>query len=134
MNKTFLSIAGGIAAAGIVVAVVNVVTRHYYPAPPDLSVLNKLALELYLAYLPTGAFLLTFIGMAFGGCAGGFLATVIDNVHGKRNALIVAALFTLFGVTGMLMVTHPLRLWIINLFTYIPCAILGHRFAVSIKK
>ncbi|MFA6455453.1 MAG: hypothetical protein WCW40_01430 [Bacteroidota bacterium] len=133
-NKTFPSIAGGIAAAGIIVAVVNAVTRHYYPAPANLSFANMLALELYLAYLPTGAFLLTFVGMALGGFAGGFLATVIDKSHGARNALIVAALFTLFGIAGMLMVTHPLKLWIINLFTYSPFAMVGHRIASSIKK
>ncbi len=134
MNTKIFSIAGGIIATGIVVFIVNKINQMYYPLPPFVSIENKILLELYLTNVPTGAFILSIAGMALGGLAGGVTATLIDKTNGKRNSIIVALVFTLFGITGMLMVAHPLKFWLINIFTYLPFALLGSTLATSLKK
>lgn len=134
MKTKIFSIVGGIIATGITVAIVNNVNQMYYPLPPFVSIENKILLELYLTNVPTGAFILSFAGMALGGLAGGVTATFIDKANGKRNSILVGLVFMLFGVTGMLMVTHPLKFWLINIFTYLPFALLGSTLTVSLKK
>lgn len=134
MKTKIISIIIGNFAGGIVLILMNMLNHSLYPLPPEATIANKPVLEAYLASMPMGPFLLSFIGMLFAGLAGGFFATIADPVNGKRNSLLVAALFTMFGMTGMLMVSHPLSLWIINLFTYIPWAAAGHRMALAFKK
>lgn len=134
MKTKIISIVVGNFAGGIVLILMNMLNHSLYPLPPEATIANIPALEAYLAAMPMGAFLLSFIGMLLAGMAGGFFATIADPVNGKRNSLLVAGLFTLFGVSGMLMVSHPLSLWIINLFTYIPWAAAGHRMALAFKQ
>jgi hypothetical protein len=134
MKTKFFSIIAGSFAGAIVLILMNMLNQSLYPLPAEATIANKPALEAYLAAMPMGPFLLSFISMLLAGLAGGFFATITDPVNGKRNSLLVAALFTMFGVTGMMMVSHPLSLWIINLFTYIPWAAGGHRMALAFKK
>ncbi len=132
-NKIF-SITGGIVTTGVAVAIINKINQMYYPLPPFVSIENKILLELYLTNVPTGAFILSFAGMALGGLIGGATATIIDRMNGKRNSIIIAVVCTLFGIAGMLMVAHPLKFWLINTFTYLPFALLGSTLADSMKK
>jgi hypothetical protein len=134
MKTKIISIVIGNFAGGIVLILMNMLNQNLYPLPPDVTIANTPALAAYLASMPMGAFLLSFFGMLLAGLAGGFFATIADPVNGKRNSLLVALLFTLFGVTGMLMVAHPLSLWIINLCTYIPWASAGNRLALAYQK
>ena len=134
MKTKIISIIAGLISGGCVIVLMNILNQSLYPLPPDATSTNTLALETYLASMPLGAFLLSFIGMLLAGVTYGFVATLTDPVHGKQNVLLVALLYTLFGVIGMFMVSHPLSLWIINLLTYIPWAAAGNRMALSFKK
>ncbi|MFA5835120.1 MAG: hypothetical protein WDA22_16700 [Bacteroidota bacterium] len=133
MKKKILSICGSILVTGIFVGIANYLNQTYFPLPPGVSMENKPALELYLKYLPGGAFAITFSGMMLGGFAGAFTAVMIDGIDGGRHALLVASLFTLYGVVGMLMVAHPWPLWFINLFTYLSFGIMGSKTAFKVR-
>ena len=134
LKTKIVSITASLISGGCVIVLMNMLNQSLYPLPPDATSTNTLALETYLASMPLGAFLLSFTGMLLAGITCGVVATFIDEVNGKRNALLVALLFTLFGIAGMFMVTHPLSLWIINALTYIPWAAAGNRMALSFKK
>lgn len=131
MNKKYLSLAGGTVAGILAVTIGTVISRSIYPPPPDLGPLNTAVLEMYLATMPDGLFVATFLQMAAAGTAIGFTASRIDRVSGARNGLMVALLFTMFGVAGMLAVAHPVKLWVINLVTYLPFAMIGSRIATK---
>ncbi len=131
MTKKILSLSGGAAAGILAVTVGTIISRSMYPPPPDLGLLNTAVLELYLSAMPDGLFVATFVQMAVAGAAIGYTATRIDRSSGRKNGLIIALLFTLFGVAGMLAVAHPVKLWVINLATYLPFALIGSRFATK---
>lgn len=133
MKKKILSYLGGIVAAAAGIALMQTVSKSLYPPPPDLGIANTLATELYLANIPDGAFLFAIAGMVLGGFAGGFAATALDQKNGTQHTVIIAVLLTLFGVLGMMMVTHPLKFWIVNIITYIPCALAGSAAARKMK-
>lgn len=128
-----MSIIGGTFAAGIASALTNMVNRLLNPLPPEVTPENIAALEAYLAAMPTGAYLFSLAGMVLAGLAGGLTAAVIAPENGKRNALIVGGLYTVFAVTGMSMVAHPAKLWITAFASYIPCALLG-AYAATLSK
>lgn len=134
MKTRIISIISGNFSGGIVLVLMNMLNRSMYPLPPDATINNRPVLEAYLSSMPDGAFLLSFAGMALAGFTGGFVAAITDRVNSRRNAILVAALFTIFGITGLMMVSHPVRLWIIAIITYIPLALLGHKAARLIKQ
>jgi hypothetical protein len=134
MKTTIMSIIGGTFAAGIASALTNMANRFFNPLPPEVTPENIAALENYLATMPAGAYLLSLAGMVLAGLAGGLTAAVIAPENGKRNALIVGGMYTLFAVTGMSMVAHPLKLWVSALASYIPCALLGAYVATLSKQ
>lgn len=134
MKMTLMSIVGGMFAAGILSALINMANRFLYPLPPEITAKNIAGLEAYLAAMPTGPYLMSLAGMVLAGLAGGFTAGVIHPERGYRNALIVGAFYTMFAVTGMTMVQHPLKLWISPIASYIPFALAGAYFASLSKQ
>ncbi|NUN68168.1 MAG: YrzE family protein [Bacteroidetes bacterium] len=134
MKLTLMSIVGGMFGAGILSALTNIANRAFFPLPPEVSPQNLAALQEYLAGMPTGPYLMSLAGMVLAGLAGGFTAGVIQPEKGYRNGLIVGAFYTMFAVTGMMMVPHPLKLWISALASYIPCALAGAYFASIAKQ
>jgi len=134
LKTKILSIGGSVLVTGLFTGIASYLNHIYFPLPPGVSMENKPALELYLNYLPGGAFAISFTGMMIGGYAGAFTAVMIDGIDGGRHALLVASIFTLFGVVGMLMVAHPLPLWFINLFTYLSFGIMGSKAAFKVRE
>lgn len=134
MKTTIMSIIGGTFAAGIASALTNMANRLFNPLPPEVTPENIAALENYLAAMPTGAYLLSLLGMVLAGFAGGLTSAVIAPENGKRNALIVGSMYTVFAVMGMTMVAHPTILWVSALASYIPCALLGAYTATLSKQ
>ena len=126
MPRNIFSVVGGIITVIVMVTIVQNVGATIYPPPNDLNLNSAEALEAHLRTLSSGAFLFAVAGMALGSFMGGLVASWIAPQNGYRNAIIVAAFYVVFGIIGMLMISHPIQYWIANFVTYLPCALLGH--------
>ncbi len=134
MKQSLMSIVGGLFAAGILSALINMANRFLFPLPMEITAENIAGLEAYLAAMPAGPYLMSLAGMVLAGLAGGFTAGVIQPERGYRNALVIGAFYTMFTVMGMTMVQHPLKLWISPIASYIPFALAGAYFASLSKQ
>lgn len=134
MKTALLSLAGGLFVAIIASALMNLLNRFLYPLPPEVMGPDIAALEAYLAAMPTGAFVISVAGMLLCGGSGGLTAALIDRAHGYRNGALVGAFFTMVAASGMVMVKHPLQLWIAAVLSYIPAALIGARAALILDK
>lgn len=126
MAKNIFSVIGGIITVIVMVTIVQNVGATIYPPPADFNPNSFETLEAHLRTLSLGAFLFAVAGMALGSFMGGLVASWIAPENGYRNAIIVAAFYVVFGVIGMLMISHPIQYWVANFITYLPCALLGH--------
>jgi hypothetical protein len=78
-----------------------------------------------MAKMPTGAFLILVVGWFSGAAAGGWLAARLARHAPTVHALIVGALFMAGAITIMLMIPHPLWVWVLGLLGFLPAAFAG---------
>jgi hypothetical protein len=123
MLRRVLATIAGIVAGGIVIMLVEMLSHRIYPPPPGIDVNNPEALKALMASAPPGALAAVVIAWALGSFAGGWTAAAI----GKHliPALIVGAVLMIGGVANMMMIPHPIWMWVAGLIVFLPGAFLG---------
>lgn len=119
----------GMAAAFIVIIVVQQVNLMLHPLPPGLDLKDKAALAAYATTLPLSAFLIVLLGYALGGAAGGFVAAKIGRA--RSSAAVVAVLLVLASIMNLSTIPHPAWFWVANLAVVAVTPFLGARFGAQ---
>ncbi|MDX2120372.1 MAG: hypothetical protein SF070_04800 [Gemmatimonadota bacterium] len=119
----------GMAAAFIVILVVQQLNLVLHPLPPELDVKDKAALTAYARTLPLLAFLMVLLGYALGGAAGGFVAAKLGGA--RRSAIVVAVLLVIASIMNLSTIPHPAWFWVANLALVAVTPFLGARFGAE---
>jgi hypothetical protein len=126
-----LAVLAGAIVAGVLISVVEGISSAVYPPPPGLDLNNPEALRQYIDRLPIGAFLFVLAAWAVGPFAGAYVAARLVRRARMAHGLIVGALFLIAGVLNMLMIPHPIWMWVAGIAIFIGCSYLGARLAAG---
>jgi hypothetical protein len=127
MLKGLLGAAAGLAAAVVVISMVQYAGTLAYPMPADLRAQGPAAIGKWVAQMPLGAFLIVLGGYAAGSLAGGAVA---GRMAGKTwPALAVGLLLTAMGTVNLVVIPHPAWFAAASTAVYLPLAWLGSRLS-----
>lgn len=119
----------GMAAAFIVIILVQQLNLMLHPLPPELDVKDKAALTAYARTLPLLAFLIVLLGYALGGSAGGLVAAKVGRA--RSSATVVAVLLVIASIMNLSTIPHPAWFWVANLAVVAVSPFLGARFGAE---
>jgi hypothetical protein len=122
-----LAFVGGLAAAFVVIAIVEWIGGRVYPLPPGVDAGDMMALRAALSSLPTGALLIVAVGWALGSLVAGLVIGRYSPVSPDERALGAGSLLMLMGLYNLLTLPHPAWFWPVGLAAFVPCAYLGGR-------
>jgi len=125
MIRGILGTIVGVVAGTAVIMVIEIAGHKLYPFPPGLDPRDNAALSRFMMTAPLGAWLFVLTAYAAGSFTGGAVGMLI----GRKGWIggVMGILFTILGLVGLLMMSHPVWFWVVSLSLYIPCAWLGAR-------
>jgi hypothetical protein len=131
VGGSVLAILVGAIAAGVLITAVEAVSSAIFPLPPGLDLHDHEAMRQHIDRLPIGAFLFVLAAWAIGTFGGAWVAARLANRARLVHGLIVGALFLLAGVLNMLMIPHPVWMWVGGILVLAVGSYLGARLAAS---
>ena len=126
-GRSILAVVVGAVVAMILVSVVEMVSGLLYPLPADVDPPQPDLMQQYIARLPIGAFLLVLAGWAVGSFVGGWVAARLAGRAPLTHGLVIGLLFLAAGIMTMLMIPHPLYMWVGGIVLPLACSYLGAR-------
>ena len=129
MGRSILAVLVGLVAASLTVLLIEIASHWLLPVPPGMDVTSRESMATAMHNLPVASLLAILVAWAVGSFIGGWVAASIARTHQTRCAIIVAILIILSGIANMLMIPHPIWIWIGGLFLPLPCALAGARLA-----
>ncbi len=126
--RNILAAMAGVAAAGLLIAVIQNINLRIYPPPPGLDHRVPAAMAAYMQSLPLGAFIGVLLSYFIGVAAGAWLAARISvNRHG-RQGMMLGVLFFVGSIVNLMSLPHPAWFWVANLVLVPLAAWLGLHF------
>lgn len=123
--RKILSVVTGV-VAGIAIVFVGDATIHAINPPPvGLNYLDKNVMVAYVAGIPTYVLVIMLLFWMLSSFTGGLLAGWINRPEWKSSAMITGGILLAAAVLNMVLVSHPLWIWIAALVLYLPSAMLG---------
>ena len=115
----------GAVSGTIVIMMLEMLGHAVYPFPPGLDPKDHAALTKFMMNAPIGAWLFVLAAYAAGSFTGGAVGTLI----GRKAWIgwVMGILFTILGLVGLLMMSHPIWFWVVSLSLYVPAAWAGSR-------
>ena len=115
---------------GLVIGMCGMTALHMlsmliYPLPQGLDTTDYEAFSEYIATMPLGAFLLVWVAHSGGAFIAAATCTAIVGQRWWGGAGILGVLFTLAGISNLLMLAHPWWFAAVDVLLYIPAALLG---------
>lgn len=133
MGRMILGVVVAIILTSAIFLLVQMIATPFGPQPPkNLEYLSSEEIAAYFRTLPLGAYVTVLLGYIIGTFAGGWIVTKISKQRDNIILpLIVGAFFTLGGIVNFFYMLPGQPMWfvILSLLSYIPFALLGHRFA-----
>ena len=129
MGRSILAVLVGLVAASLAVLLVETASHWMLPPPPGMDVTSRESMATAMQNLPLASLLAVLIAWAVGSFIGGWVAASIARTHQTRCAIIVAVLIILSGIANMLMIPHPIWIWLGGILLPIPCGLAGARLA-----
>jgi hypothetical protein len=124
MNKVFrgiLAVMLGSVAAFVTVGVLEVLGHMVFPPPPGLDMHDSTALK----QLPTGALVTVLLAWGIGTFIGAWVAARLAPAAKIAFGLGIGVLFLLAGVSTMIMIPHPIWMWVVGMAEPLPMAYFG---------
>ena len=127
--KTVLGVLAGIVVAGLCVFAIEFIGHSVFPPPADTDLSNPAHVERLMATLPVGAFVFVLVGWFVGALAGAWVA--IRIAQQSLAGWIVAAFVICAGGYTMMIIPHPVWMWVAGIALPIVGAWLAQRLAGS---
>jgi hypothetical protein len=129
VGRSVLAVIVGLVVASVIITAFEIVNSQVYPLPPGVDPTDQEALRAVAKDIPTGAFVLVIAGWAAGALAGAWSAGRIAGRSPLVHGLVVAVLLLTFGVINMLLIPHPLWVWLVGIVAFLGCGYAGARLA-----
>ena len=129
-RSVLAELVGAIVAVGLISGI-EAISSAVYPMPPGLDLHDHAAMREYAHSLPIGAFLFVLAAWAIGPCVGAWVAARIAGRARLVHGLIVGALFLAGGIMTMLMIPHPVWMWVGGIAALAGSSYLGARIAAT---
>jgi hypothetical protein len=123
--KKILAIVAGVVTGFIVTFIGDATVHAIHPLPSGLNFMDKSVMTTYIASIPTYVFVIMIIFWALSAFFGGMLAARICRPEWKRVSLSTGAILMAAAILNLIMISHPLWLWVVTLLIYLPAAFLG---------
>lgn len=127
MLKKIIAAFLGFSIAVVVIYLLELMAHEIYVPPSGTDFTDRDAVGVYVAGLPTGAFLLILFAFAMGSVVGGAIATAVAGKNDARPAWVVGVLLTVAGAINVFWVAHPLWFAIVSMLIFLPFTWLGGR-------
>jgi hypothetical protein len=125
MGRSILAVVLGLMLGMVTIFAWEMAGHAIYPPTPGFDPHDPSAMHTIMAKMPTGAFMILVVGWFSGAAAGGWLAARLARHAPAVHALIVGAFFMAGAITIMLMIPHPLWVWVLGLLGFLPAAFAG---------
>lgn len=133
MLKRIVSIILGLAAAVVVIMIVEAISHILFPvAPIDMN--NKEAIKQFMADLPVGAMVIVLTAWIMGSFFGAITSTLINKENGLRNSITVGIIILVLSVLNLIMLPSPVWMWVGALTLIVPAAWAGHKLLIEFRK
>lgn len=133
MLKRIVSIILGLAAAVVVIMIVEAISHILFPvAPIDMN--NKEAIKQFMADLPVGAMVMVLTAWIMGSFFGAITSTLINKENGLRNSITVGIIILMLSVLNLIMLPSPVWMWVGALTLIVPAAWAGHKLLIEFRK
>jgi len=101
---------GACVATGVIV-LVEQISGRMYPPPAGMDYSDPEAFKSFVAGLPVGGFLMVLVAWGLGTFAGAWVCARTAGRWKVAHAAFIGALLLATGVTNMLMIPHPIWVW-----------------------
>ncbi|MEO8665703.1 MAG: hypothetical protein ABI462_09425 [Ignavibacteria bacterium] len=128
MVRSVLAVLAGLVTAFVVIFVVEAVGHIFYPPPPDADLRNPETIKLLMENAPTGSLIMLLIGWAAGSFIGGLFTAIVATKNKVTHSIITGGLLMISGISNMVLVQHPVWMWIFGLMMFVPFAYLGSKY------
>lgn len=123
--KRSLSVIAGVIVGIILVFIGDSTTRALNPPPVGINFMDKNVMNQYISTIPTYIFIIMVLFWLFSSFIGGMLAARLNRVEWRVSALITGSILMVAAILNLVMISHPVWMWIAVLAGYIPAALLG---------
>lgn len=127
MKKQQLRAIGfGLLAAMVTISVVEAIGNSMYPAPADMDYNNKEMVKALISSMPFGALVFVVNAWILGSFIGSIVTSRMYAEGTWKTPVITGMLVLVFTMMNMLMIPHPIWMWVSGLLGIVPAAWFGH--------
>lgn len=127
MGRNILAVIAGIVAAALTVFLFETVAHALLPAPAGMDATNPESVKAAMANLPLSSYIAVIVAWCAGSFVGAWIAVALARSHHTLCAMLVAAGIALSGIATMVMIPHPIWLWIAGTILPFPSALAAAR-------
>ncbi len=128
MIRALLAVVAGIAAAALMIGLLESIGHTMYPPPEGLDpYVDPEGFAAAVDQMPTGALVVVLLSWAMGTFTGAWLAARI--VGRAFYGYLIGGVMLLGGVTNVISIPHPLWFSVVGILLFLPSAYAGARLA-----
>jgi hypothetical protein len=128
MLRNILSVVLAVIVAIIVFTINEHFLHQQFPLPSKLNLKDTASLALFVAMMPTSAFIMIYAGWIIGSILAGTIVKFVTNSSSLLLPIAVGAILTLFGIFNFVIIPHPTWFVVLSLISYIPAVLLGYGY------
>jgi hypothetical protein len=133
MLRSILAIIVGVSAGFVTVIAGDYLIHFMEPPPADMKPGDSAAFAAYIDSIPFFVLLVmqvVWLGSSF---LGGFAASAVDKPNWRRSTMITGLLLFAAAAVNMVMIDHPVWMWVVSLMLYPPFAWVGGGLAQKLS-
>jgi hypothetical protein len=123
--KKVLAVIVGIITGFAIVFIGDATTNALSPAPSGLDYKNRDVMRDYILSIPMYVMVIMVIFWLGSSFLGAMLASRLNRSDWKRTSIITGSILMAAALLNLIMLPHPLWLWIVVAVGYVPAALLG---------
>lgn len=120
-----LAVFAGCLAAMAAMVTIETMGHVLFPPPPGIDLTRPGSMVEVMKAMPAAAFLPVLIGWGMGTLIGSSVAAKLAPGWKLGNGLIVGGLLLAASVANMLMLPHPIWVWVVGLAVFPAAALVG---------
>lgn len=132
MGRKILAVIVGIIAGGLVIYLIEMAAQALFPVKFSGDMNDPAALKKMMQNAPAGAMISIAVAWVLGAFSGGLVTGLISKFNKKGLSTITGAVFLVLTLINLVMIPHPIWMWITGIALPIPAALTGGVITKSI--
>lgn len=129
MGNKILSVVIGLLSAFVVVMIFDYISHLMYPVPEGVDMNNPEVIKDVMKNLPAPSFIIMVFGWMIASAVGAYVCSIISKERHYVLMMVFAVCFMITTVANLIMIPHPIWVWIGGLLVILPAAIIGFRWS-----